>query len=173
VQGIELDTAFQVTHEWNVTLLYSYSDGKIDQSSQIPCNIGPNSAPVFNTAGVMSFCPGGGSASHLPYWNATLTSEYHHPVANNADGFVRMLFTYNPENRNRVEPNFTVPAYGLLNLYAGVRSEDGAWELSLFAKNALKNHTVLDKSPMDTNLDSYLQPSAQFGYQGSFPSNSG
>jgi iron complex outermembrane receptor protein len=176
VKGIELDAAWQVTRDWNIGLLYSYSDGAI-QGSLIPCNLTDASgAPVFNHP-PLSFCQGG-TASRSPYWNATLTSEYVHPVMDGADGFVRMLFSYYPENKNRVEENFTVPSYGLLNLYLGMRSHDGAWEVTLFAKNALKNETVLDKSPVDYNLNSYLGiPAAQLGYGaylGSyFPANSG
>jgi iron complex outermembrane receptor protein len=99
-----------------------------------------------------------------------------HPVADNTDGFLRMLFSYYPENKNRVEDNFTVPSYGLLNLYAGVRSQDGAWEVALFAKNALENKTVLDKSPVNYNLNAYRGiPGVGFGSSlGTFfPSNSG
>jgi len=166
VQGIELDAAFQVTHDWNVGFLYSYADGAI-QNSLHPCNLNDASgAPIFTNPPI-SFCPGG-TATRQPYWNATVTSEYSHPVADNANAFVRMLFTYYPENKNRVEENLTVPAYGLMNLYAGLRSADGAWEVALFAKNAFENKTILDQSPVDYNLNSYLGiPTAQFGY-GSF-----
>jgi iron complex outermembrane receptor protein len=159
VKGVELDAALQVTHDWNIGLLYSYADGKI-QGSLVPCNI---PGAVLTAAHPVSFCPGG-TATRQPYWNATLTSEYNHQVLNNTDGFIRMLFSYYPENKDRVEDNFTVPAYGLMNLYLGVRSQDGAWEVSLFAKNALKNETVLDKSPVDFNLNSYLNTPAPVGF---------
>jgi iron complex outermembrane receptor protein len=169
VQGFEIDAAYQVTRDWNVGLLASYADSKV-QGSQVVCNtFNAAGQPSFN-AGLVSFCPGG-SASRLPYWNATLTSEYFHPITDNMDGFIRGLFTYFPENKNRAEPNFTVPAYGLLNLFAGVRSHDGAWEVSFFAKNILKNETVLDKSPVAANLNGLLIP--QIGYAGALPSTSG
>jgi iron complex outermembrane receptor protein len=174
VKGIELDAAWQVTHDWNIGLLYSYADGAI-QGSLVPCNINDASgAPVFNHAPI-SFCQGG-TASRSPYWNATITTEYTHPVVETADGFVRMLFSYYPENKNRVEQDLTVPAYGLMNLYLGLRSHDGAWEVSLFAKNAFQNETVLDKSPVNYNLNSYLGiPGVGYGSSlGTyFPSNSG
>jgi iron complex outermembrane receptor protein len=169
VQGFEIDAAYQVTREWNVGLLASYADSKVE-GGQVVCNtFNAAGQPTFNH-GLISFCPGG-SASRLPYWNATLTSEYDHPVADNMDGFIRGLFSYYPENKNRMEPDFTVPAYGLLNLFAGVRSSDGAWEVSFFAKNALKNDTVLDKSPTAANLNGLLIP--QLGYAGALPATSG
>jgi iron complex outermembrane receptor protein len=43
-----------------------------------------------------------------------------------------------------VEPDFTVDAYSLINIFAGVRSQDGAWEASIFARNAFKTQQVLD-----------------------------
>src|SRR5581483_1370395 len=50
VQGFDIDTALQVTPEWNISAQMSYSDGKI-QGSRVPCNVkdaGGNS--LFNTA---------------------------------------------------------------------------------------------------------------------------
>jgi iron complex outermembrane receptor protein len=170
VQGFEIDTALQVTKDWNVALQASYSDGQV-QGSLVPCNTyDASGAPVYNQ-GFVSLCPGG-PASRLPYWNATLTSEYDHEVTDGVDGFVRGLFTYYPENQNRAEANFTVPSYGLLNLYAGVRSRDGAWEVSLFAKNALYNKTLLDRSPVAQSLDNVLT-TPTIGFAGAFPSSSG
>ena len=173
VQGFELDTAVQVTRDWNISLQGSYADGKVKGGS-IPCNTTDAAGNhVFNTqvngVGVVSLCPATGApASQLPLWNATLSSEYSHPVANNIDGFVRGLFTYTPESKNRMEPNFTVPSYGILNLYAGVRSQDGAWAVTLFAKNALKNETVIDKSPVNlavSNVSAFgNQFAARSGY---------
>src|SRR5207249_1833174 len=91
--------------------------------------------------------------------NLTAQSEYTRPVADNVDGFVRVLATYYPENKNRVEPNFTVNNYTLLNLYAGVRSHDGAWEASIFVRNARNTLRTLDRSPVEANLNTPLSTS--------------
>ena len=154
VQGFDVDTAFQITHDWSVSAQMSYSDGKV-KGSQVPCNVtGANGAPVFN-AGLISFCPGN-SVSQLPLWNATFTSEYSHPVNENMDGFLRLLATYYPENKNRAEPNFTVDNYSLVNLYLGVRSHDGAWEASIFARNAFNAQRATDVQGVQTNLNTAL-----------------
>jgi iron complex outermembrane receptor protein len=177
VQGFEFDTALQVTRDWNVSLQASYSDGQV-QGSMVPCNTyaADGVTPTFNqvsTSGVgfVSLCPGS-SATRLPYWTATLTSEYVHPVRDGIDGFVRGLFTYTPENKNRMEQDFTVDSYGLLNLFAGLRSSDGAWEVSLFAKNALKNETLLDRSPVAQAINDKLGTPV-IGFPGQFPTTSG
>jgi iron complex outermembrane receptor protein len=155
VKGFDVDTAFQITPEWRVSAQASYADGKVT-SGQAPCNItGAGGAPVFNTGGLISLCQGG-AASRLPFWKATVQSEYAHPVAENMDGFVRLLATYYPENKNRAEPNFTVDKYALVNVYAGVRSHDGAWEASLFVRNAFDVTKATDISTVQANLGQSL-----------------
>ena len=73
-----------------------------------------------------------------------MQSEYTHPFSDGVNGSLRGLVTYYPENK-RAEPGFTVDNYSLVNLYAGVRSQDGARELSLFAKNAFNTDEITDQ----------------------------
>jgi iron complex outermembrane receptor protein len=151
VKGFDVDTAYQISPNWNISAQFSYADGKV-QSGEVPCNITDAAgAPVYNTGGLISFCPGG-SASRLPLWNATFQTEYIHPVTDTADGFFRALATYYPENKNRAEQNFTVDPYSQVNLYAGVRSHDGAWEVSLFARNVLNVARATDISSVQAGL---------------------
>ena len=155
VQGFDVDAAFQVTPEWSVSAQTSYADGKVE-GSLVPCNLsGANGAPVYNTAGLVSLCPGR-SASRLPLWNATFQSEYTHPLTPGMDGFARVLATYYPENKNRAEENFTVPSYGLVNLYLGVRSHDGAWSASVFARNVLNAQRAVDVQDVQVSIASTL-----------------
>jgi iron complex outermembrane receptor protein len=159
VKGFDIDSAFQILPNWTVSAQMSYADGKV-QGSQVPCNIfNAAGQPVFNTSvnGVplISLCPGG-SASRLPFWNATFQTEYSHPVTEAADGFLRVLANYYPENHNRAEPNFTVPNYAQLSMYAGLRSHDGAWEASIFARNLLNTAVATDISQAETNLNASL-----------------
>jgi iron complex outermembrane receptor protein len=173
VKGFEIDAALQATRDWNIGLLASYSDGKVE-GSLVPCNtFNAAGNPTFNRT-FISLCPGG-SASRLPLWNMSLTSEYDHDFTDSMQGFVRGLWSYYPQNKN-MEPGLIVDSYGLLNLYAGVRSRDGAWELSVFAKNVLNNETLLDKSPVaaDYVTARYLPPIPVLGFPaGTFPSTSG
>jgi iron complex outermembrane receptor protein len=161
VTGFDVDTAFQITPEWNVSAQMSYADGKV-KGSQVPCNI--PGVPVSAT-NLISFCPGG-SASRLPLWNATFTSEYDHPVTDTMDGFVRLLASYYPENKNRAEPDFTVDNYSLVNFYLGVRSHDGAWEASIYTKNAFNAQRATDvqaqlnlNTPLSTAFPSLIHDS--------------
>jgi iron complex outermembrane receptor protein len=152
VQGFDIDTAFQITHDWSVSLQGSYADGKI-KGSLVPCS---NPATPLSATHLVSLCPGG-SSSTLPLWNASLQTEYTHPVTDNMDGFVRGLLTYYPENK-RIEPGsgFAADKYSLMNLYLGVRAQDGSWEASIFARNIFDNKTATDVSPIEESLSNQL-----------------
>ena len=47
-------------------------------------------------------------------------------------------------------------SYSLTNVYLGVRSSDGAWEASLFARNVFNNKTPTDVSGIQESLDGQL-----------------
>ena len=143
IEGFDIDTALQVTHNWNITAAVSYADGRAENGS-IPCN------EAIPTGQYVAMCAYSGSTSRDPLWNATITSEYTHEVRDGVDGFLRGLFTYYPKNpRQSPGSGFIADNYSLLNLYAGLRSQDGAWEVSAFAKNAFKTdkQLSLDANP--------------------------
>jgi len=56
--------------------------------------------------------------------------------------YLRGLLNYQPENDN-FATGFERDSFAILNLYAGVRSPDGRWDVTLWAKNALDDDTVL------------------------------
>jgi iron complex outermembrane receptor protein len=159
VGGVDLDTAFQITPDWSLAFQYSYAGGHIEPGSRLPCNDSdfngvPDQGAVTsisqfphdangNPTALIALCPGG-SVSRNPLWTATLETEYVRPMADKVDGFVRGLLTYYPDN-NRAEPGFVVPSYSLVNLYAGLRSREGAWEVSLFARNVFAAERLLDR----------------------------
>jgi iron complex outermembrane receptor protein len=49
-----------------------------------------------------------------------------------------------------------VPNYSLVNLYLGVRSHDGAWEASVFARNAFNTERALDVQTAQQDLNNNL-----------------
>jgi iron complex outermembrane receptor protein len=61
-------------------------------------------------------------------------------------GFVRGLLNINGDSRN-IPTNAVddVPAYALLNLYAGVRDADGRWEVTAYGKNIFNTFRVLSR----------------------------
>lgn len=153
IEGVDVDAALQVTRNFNISLAVSYSDGRLD-NAEVPCrdanfdgvaDAGVPTVADFRAAGTaLAFCQSNGSVSQNPLWNASVQAEYVQEVRDGVEGFVRGLLAYYPEN-GRQTAALAINPYSLLNLYAGLRSNDGAWEVSLFAKNAFNTEEVLDQ----------------------------
>jgi iron complex outermembrane receptor protein len=161
VDGFDVDTALQITSNWNISGQLSYAKSRA--TTEIPCNDSnfdgtPDNGQVAGAAGVAAFqsrgifvalC-NGASISEIPRWNATFQSEYVQPVNDDIEGYVRGLLTVYPKNKNASEA-YVVPSYALLNLYAGIRSKDGGWEVGLYARNALNKQLMLDREVNQAN----------------------
>ncbi|MFC4312543.1 TonB-dependent receptor [Steroidobacter flavus] len=178
VKGGELEVTFQPSDRLRIGAAFSYAKGEID-NGLVACNDfnrdgipdrnppAPTVQQITDAAGnneAVASCRVNDRLSFAPDWSATLTPEYALPITPRMDAFVRGLFTYYPSNER--DPNNSydqVGAYGLLNLYAGIRSPDGAWEVALFAKNATNTGETLELggSPMTTNYQRLLPPTFQ------------
>ena len=64
------------------------------------------------------------------------------PLSNQLEGYVRGLFAYQPRNSNASQ-TYTIPSYALLDLFLGVRSADGRWEVTAYGKNILNTREVV------------------------------
>lgn len=79
-----------------------------------------------------------------PHWNFNVRGEYSRDISDRQRGFIRALFNYTPSNTNLNAVTTYIPkAYGLLNLFAGVRAKDGTWEVSAAVRNVLNNRETL------------------------------
>ena len=67
---------------------------------------------------------------------------------------MRALYNYYGEQEDYGQ-DYEADAYGILNLYIGVTSESGAWDLSLWAKNALDDDTQLFQGRPQTVYDAF------------------
>ena len=148
--GAEADLLFLVSENWTAQLMLSTQKGEFDDAS-VPCrdtnfdgsaDNGPNPpAADWGAPGPVAFCTSSDPISNLPDWSTTLQSEYVIP-ADSLEYYLRGLLNYQPENDN-FTTGFERDSFALLNLYAGVRSADGRWDLTLWAKNALDEDTLL------------------------------
>lgn len=156
VKGIDVEAGFQIIPGWSLDLGFSWSKAQLD-NALIPCNDGnfdgtvDNIVPTvqgFIDAGVIvARCRSSESIARTPRWNLTAQSEYSTPISGAVDGFLRGNFVYYPDNPNSSQ-GFVIDKYSLLNLFAGVRSPDNAWEVSLFANNVLNTQQVLSINPV-------------------------
>jgi iron complex outermembrane receptor protein len=174
VNGIEGDLAVDINDNWSVNLTASYSVGKI-KNGLVPCNDlnGDGIADPITSAPTLEDLQGAVGSDNVagcrvsqrsgfqsPF-SATITSEYRVPVSDRMDGYLRGLLNFN--GNSRVDPTNIyddVDSYGLLNLYAGVRDVDGAWEVSLFAKNLFETTKTLTRT--DPLFTSYRNAAAGF-----------
>jgi iron complex outermembrane receptor protein len=173
VNGVDLDSGFQFTRQWNFNLAASYSNGHLTGSS-IPCNppSGNTTTAAFPTGTHIFLCPSHASTSTGPNFTTTGTTEYDMPVPNTEiNAFIRGLYTFYGRNPHASQ-FYVTPSYGLLNLYMGLRSPAGAWEGSLFVKNALDTQRLLSTSLGNPAITS-MGLNSLFGSSGYFTSASG
>lgn len=161
VDGVDIDLSFQITPRWSMSGGFSYADGRI-RNDFIPCNDGnfdgvadtiqPTVAD-FEAAGTrIAMCQTDRAVSQSPKWSLNMQSEYRLPLSDRADGFIRGLLTYYPDNP-RDNETVTIDDYGLLNIFTGIRDVDGGWEVSVFAKNITNTSQLISRDSLQTQSD--------------------
>ncbi|MET0589498.1 MAG: TonB-dependent receptor [Novosphingobium sp.] len=167
VNGVEAEVTYAPSEFFNISALTTYTDSKI-KSAMLACtDVNRDGVPDTNVPTLaqlqaayggehLAECPSNGqSATFLPKWSGTVQAEGRMPITDSMDGYLRGLVTWRGKSEvDPTNPFDDVGAYGLVNLYAGVRDAAGAWEVSLFVKNlfdTLKT-TSVDSSPLNTSL---------------------
>jgi iron complex outermembrane receptor protein len=160
VKGVEAEASFQILRRWSVGANVAYSDGRIKGGTIACTDLDKNGVPDTNVTTptlqvlqaalppgqTLAVCPGiNRRALTSPKFSANLQSEFGFGLAEGVDGFLRGSATIFGSTRNDPSNTFDdVGSYGLLNLFAGVRDKDGAWEVTLFGKNILRERQVLN-----------------------------
>lgn len=160
VNGLEGDITVDVVPGLTFGATASYSLGKI-KNGTIPCTdlngdgvpdtitAAPSFAQLQNAVGSnnLSSCNVSQRSAFLPPFSATVTSEYEFAVNDNIKAYLRGLLSFNGSSQsNPANPYDNVGAYGLFNLFTGIRDPEGAWEISLFAKNLFDTNKTLTRS---------------------------
>jgi iron complex outermembrane receptor protein len=142
INGVNLETGFLITRQWNVDLNATYTNGHLT-GSEIPCNLPGGTSPAPPPPYIY-LCPSNASTSTGPNFNSVLQSEYHMPIPmlGNTEGFVRGLWNYYGSNPH-ANQFYTAPGYGIVNFFVGLRGASRAWEGDLFVKNAFDAQPVL------------------------------
>jgi outer membrane receptor protein involved in Fe transport len=119
----------------------------------------PDGLTVYNAAGYT----GNFKGSKLPFtpeFSATLDAQYEFPVSSSWNAFVGGGLTYQTsQNTTFVNPglpasDFEIDGYALLDLRAGISSEDGRWRISAFGRNITDQAYVTSVS---TYLDTLIR----------------
>ena len=155
VDGVEGEIAYRPSRHFFVDATLNYSKSRIG-TAQIACNVVPGSPTLAQLQAALGtehlgLCAGGGqSATFLPKFSGSLQSEFSAPIGDRAEGFIRGLFNYRGSGQNDPSnPYDDTKAYGLFNGYVGLRSHNGAWALTFYAKNLfdVKQIVTLNATP--------------------------
>lgn len=156
VNGVEGDLSFDVTRNWNIGITASYALGKI-KNGLVACTdlngdgiddgltTPPTLAALQSAVGTnnVSGCRVTQRSSFQAPFSATVQSEFHQSISPKVDGFLRGLLSFNGHSQGDPAYRFDqVGAYGLLNLFTGIRDPQSQWELSFYAKNILDTTKV-------------------------------
>ena len=149
VKGIEATIDARPTDFWDLSVNMSYVKARYKSSARLPCNdFNGDGRPDMNgdTAitgtGNVSFC-GLSRLTDTPNFSMTATTELRVPVEGSVEPFVRGLLSYRPAVFSETR-NFQNRSRTLIDLFAGVRGNDGQWELTGFVKNVLNQQRITD-----------------------------
>lgn len=145
-KGIEMQLDAAVTSFWDATLGMSYNKSHYDDALA-PCNdfnfdgtpdsVGTPAVPVGQQ---VSYCRLNSRLNNSPEFALTATSELRAPVGF-GELFLRGLFTHQAGYTIEAAA-FRVPSNNNLDLFAGVRDDNGSWELSVFARNLFNDTSI-------------------------------
>ena len=141
IWGIEFEGKVLLSERWDAGGALSYSKGEWDGATQ-PCNdrVGNEVIGSCDIDGQ----PIGGE----PEWSLSLNSEYFYPLKS-TEVYLRGLFKYTDDRLNtdasagigNVRSEFS--SYQTLDLFTGLRSNDFAWDVSLWVKNVTDEDEVI------------------------------
>ena len=159
VKGIEGEASFNILDRWSIALNASYADGQI-KNGTIACTdlngdgvpdvnpVVPTNPAVFaatlQPGQTLAQCSGINRAtSTTPKFSANLQSQYSVDLTDRMSGFLRGSATFRGKTDGSPDTTFDdQDAYTTVNLFAGVRAENGRWEISAFAKNVFNSQRI-------------------------------
>ena len=141
IKGIEGTLAGRPTDNWDFSVSASYVKGRFDNAA-VPCAtfLPDGVTPVIVGGGNVSYCTTSRRLSDIPDFNLSANTEYRFSTGD-FEPFIRALFTYRPSVFSEAS-NFDYRSRELLNLYVGIRGNEGRWEVNAFAKNLFNQKRV-------------------------------
>jgi len=147
IKGVEVSLDARPTDFWDIGINAAYSKARYDKGTRLPCNdFNGDGRPDaigqgrITGSGNVSFCEYSRLAD-MPDFSLTATSELRMPTTGRIAPFARGLLSYRPSVYSE-RMAYTLPARTLIDLFLGVRLDEGRWEVSAFAKNLLDQRRV-------------------------------
>lgn len=145
VRGIEADIALRPARGFDLNLSLSYA--KIQsRGGLVPCP-GPVSA-----ANPINFCTSqaGETLNPTSPFQANLNGSYEIPINNRIGGYFRFNVNYQGNNPayGVSDAAFSAKSYALVDLFAGLTGNDGAWDLGFYGKNVFNTKRLLTSTTL-------------------------
>ncbi len=151
VDGIEFESNVLLSDNWVGFYSLSYVDVAFEKFDDAPCNVGAAAAGDGDTFNTCDFS--GQRATEAPNFSGVVSTEYSQAISDKGmDWYVRLLAKHESARYFRsVSESFDDST--VVDVFAGVRSHAGDWDLMLWAKNATDETVIesIDFSPTGTS----------------------
>ena len=145
-RGAEINVNGVLTPTWTASLGAAYADAHY-KNALVPCNdynfdgvpdaIGAPRVPVGQQ---VSMCRSSERINQNSKFSMNAQSEYYVEMGS-VQPFIRGIFTYRPGFTSTIS-NFSFRSQPNLNLFGGIRSADGDWSITLFARNLFDTQRI-------------------------------
>jgi iron complex outermembrane receptor protein len=146
-RGVEADLQAQPISDLSVYASATYDDATYESYKNAPCAIEVQ-APTCDLTGRQLPGP--------PRWSASTGGEYKRGIGEirgfAAEAYLGGDYSYRSSVYTTAADSLysLIPGYGLLNLRAGVRARDGAWDIQVWARNAADADYFLSRAAGNT-----------------------
>lgn len=158
VEGGELTAQWIPVRHLNLFGSVTYLDTRIHRNRD-----GTNFVNFTEFGALQSFT--GNSFPYTPRWQANAGASYDWTLNERLDAFVSGDASYRSATNGSLEedPRLRIAAYTLVNLTAGVKTQDGRWKLSAFGKNIFNQYYWGNALHVQDTLVRYTGMPAQYG----------
>jgi iron complex outermembrane recepter protein len=117
----------------------------------------------------------GSAVPYTPKWQLSGNVNYDHPITDEWAGFVGAQVTYRSTTNSSIGSPalYTIPSYAVVDLQAGVESQDGQWRAFLWGKNVFNKFYLTNVVQLEDDVVRYTGMPATYGATVSYKFSSG
>jgi len=147
-RGVEADLQAEPMEDLNLYLSATYDDASYLSYKSAPCAIEVHTTGTCDLSGLRLPGPS--------LWAASAGGEYAHPVGELrgkvAKAYAGADYSYHSSAFTTAADSIysKIPQYGILNLRAGLRADDGSWDVQVWARNVTDKDYFLSLSAANT-----------------------
>lgn len=161
-RGVEWDVVAALGNGVRVTFAGNYNDTIYQSAPSLP------SPAELSYNGVANVNATGQRAPYAPVWTISATPSWDHQIGEHEEFYTYLQYSYTGRLSTGVSQGIytQVPAQSNVNVRAGIRLEDGKYDISLYANNALDKKNITSQgllaAPAGTGVTAYLGRTVTF-----------